>query len=123
MKYWEHLKQFQILIPLGIKRHHKTKLCVPVITLPINDNLKFLGNIKQGFKITKADDPTFRNINRLFVLLFINGNDDPTRGSSDIYYMPLVEINALIDNKPFFDQPVKNKQEAYKKLIEMSKKW
>ena len=36
--------------------------------------------------------------------------------------MSLVEIkdfNALIDNKPFFDQPVKNKQEAYEKLIEM----
>ena len=36
--------------------------------------------------------------------------------------MPLVEIkdfNALIDNKPFFDQPVKSKQEAYEKLIEM----
>ena len=38
--------------------------------------------------------------------------------------MPLVEIkdfNALIDNKPFFDQPVKNKQEPYQKLIEMSR--
>ena len=38
--------------------------------------------------------------------------------------MPLVEIkdfNALIDNKPFFDQPVKNKYEAYEKLIEMSR--
>ena len=37
--------------------------------------------------------------------------------------MPLVEIkdfNALIDNNPSFDQPVKNKQEAYKKHIEMS---
>ena len=36
--------------------------------------------------------------------------------------MPLVEIkdfNALIDDKPFFDQPLKNKQEAYKRLIEM----
>ena len=34
--------------------------------------------------------------------------------------MPLVEIkdfNAIIDNKPFFDQPVKNKQ----KPIEMSR--
>ena len=33
--------------------------------------------------------------------------------------MPLVEIkdfNALIGNKLFFDQPVKNKQETYKKL-------
>ena len=38
--------------------------------------------------------------------------------------MPIVEskdFNALIDNKPFFDQPVKTKQEAYGKLIEMSK--
>ena len=40
--------------------------------------------------------------------------------------MPLVEIkdfNALIDNTPFFGQPVKHKQEAYKKLIEMSKNY
>ena len=38
--------------------------------------------------------------------------------------MPLEEIkycNVLIDNKPLFDQPVKNKQEVYEKLIEMSK--
>ena len=38
--------------------------------------------------------------------------------------MQLVEIkdfNALINNKTFFDQPIKNKQEAYEKLIEMSK--
>ena len=34
--------------------------------------------------------------------------------------MPLVEIKdfkALLDNKPFFNQPVKNKQEACKKLL------
>ena len=38
--------------------------------------------------------------------------------------MPLVEIkdfNALIDNKPFFDRPVKSKQETYEKLIEISR--
>ena len=36
--------------------------------------------------------------------------------------MSLVEIkqfNALIDNKPFFYQTVKNKQEGYEKLVEM----
>ena len=36
--------------------------------------------------------------------------------------MPLVEIkdfNALVNNKPFFDQPVKNKQESYDKLIKI----
>ena len=37
-------------------------------------------------------DPTFRNINRLFVLSLENGNDDPTRNCVDNYYMPLVEI-------------------------------
>ena len=38
--------------------------------------------------------------------------------------MTLVEIkdfNALIDNKPFFDRPVKSKQETYEKLIEISR--
>ena len=61
-------------------------------------------------------DQTFRNNNRLFALSFKNGDDDPTRYSFDQCYMPLVEIkdfSALIDNKPFFDQRVKNKHEAY----------
>ena len=73
-----------------------------------NNNLNFL------------TDPTFRNINRLFVLSFKNNNDDPTRNSLGGYYMSLVEIkdfNVLIDNKPFSDHPVKNKQQAHKKLI------
>ena len=60
----------------------------------------------------------------MFVILFKNGNVDPSRDSFDKYYMPLVEIkdsNALIDSQPLFDQPVKNKQEAHEKLLEMSK--
>ena len=69
-------------------------------------------------------DPTFININRLFVLSFKNGDNDPTRDSFKKYSMSLVEMkdfNVLIDNKPFFDQPVKKKQEVYQKLIEMSR--
>ena len=68
-------------------------------------------------------DLTFRNINKLFALSFKNGYDDPTKSSFYKYYMSLVEIkdfNALIDNKPFFDQPVKNKQDVYEKRIERS---
>ena len=122
-----------------------TRLYVPVIIFSINNNIKFLENIMQGFKRTiywnkyrseittqpknnNLDyliDPTFRNVNRLPVFfLFKNGDSDPTRNSFDKTYMPLVQIkdfNALIDNKPFFDQPVKNKQKAYEKLIEMSR--
>ena len=67
-------------------------------------------------------DPTFSNIDRLFVLSFKNGDNDPTRDSFEKYYMSLEEIkefNTLIDNEPFFDQTVKNKLEANKKLIKM----
>ena len=58
----------------------------------------------------------------MFVVSFKNSNNDLTRDSCDKYYMPLVEIkdfDALIDNKPFFYQPVKNKQEPYEKPVEM----
>ena len=63
-------------------------------------------------------DKTFRNINIFFGFSFENGNNDPTKNFPDKYYMPLVEnkgLNALIDNKPIFDKPVKNKQEAQEK--------
>ena len=103
---------------------------VSVVTLSINDNIKFLENIMQAFKRTiswnkyrskiktqpktnnldRLIDPTFININRLFVLLFKNGNDDPTRNSFDRYDVPFVEIkdfDALIDNKPFFISQLK----------------
>ena len=115
-----------------------TKLYVSVITLSINDNIKSLGKIKQGFKRTifwnkhMSEITTqtkynnldylihlaFGNINILFALSFKNINNDPTRNFLDKYYMPLVKgFNALIDNKPFFDQPVK--KQAYEKLFEM----
>ena len=66
-------------------------------------------------------DPTFTNVNRLFVLLFENENK---RTSFSKYYVPKVEIkdfNVLTDGKPFFEIPVKNKKEAYEQIIEMSK--
>ena len=38
-------------------------------------------------------------------------------------FMEIKDFNALIDNKPFFDQPVKKnkKQETYEKLIKISR--
>ena len=61
----------------------------------------------------------FRNINRLFVYSFENGVNDHTRNSCVKYYMSLVEIsfNALIDNKPFFDQLIKNKKKRRLKIF------
>ena len=34
-----------------------------------------------------------------------------------------MQLLALIDNKPFFHQSIKNKQEAYEKLVEMSRSY
>ena len=112
--------------------------------MSINDNIKTLENIKQGFtrtiswskyrselitqpKNNNLDyliDPVLKNISRLFVLSFKKGNNDPTRNSFDKYYTSLVEIkdfNALINNKAFFDQPVGKKQVAHEKLVAMSR--
>ena len=78
-----------------------TKLYVAVVTLPINGKIKFFENLKQGFKRTISwskyrseitaqsknntldymIDPTFRNINRLFVFLFKSGKNDSARNS------------------------------------------
>ena len=84
----------------------------PVVTLPINDNIKFLENINPCFKRTTfwnkckskitiqpknnnldyLIDTIFRNINRLCFLSLKNNNDDPTRDCFDEYYKPLVKI-------------------------------
>ena len=45
------------------------------------------------------------------------------RDSFSDYYVPNVEIkdfNVLIDGKSFFDLPVKNEEETYEKIIDMS---
>ena len=64
-------------------------------------------------------DPTFKNINRLFVLLFISGNNDPTKSSFDKYYMPLVNIknfNILIEKNSISDQPVEKNKKHMKNM-------
>ena len=112
---------------------NSAKLHVSVATLSINDNIKFLENLKQGFKRTISGNKyrpeiitqpknnnldymihsTFRNINRLFVLPFKGGENDPTRNSFDKNYRPLVKINdfnTLTDTKPFLDQLVQTQK-------------
>ena len=73
-------------------------------------------------------DPTFMEVNRLFVLSFEGIEESNAqkyhRDSFSHYYVPNVRIkdfNVLIDGKKFFGLPVKNEEEAYEKIIEMSK--
>ena len=65
-------------------------------------------------------DPQFIKVNRLFVLSFQN---EDYRISFSKYYTSNVEIreNVLIDAKNFFDTPIKYKEEAYEKVIEMGR--
>ena len=125
-----------------------TKLYFPVISLSKENDTKLLKILKSGFKRTikwnkyrpqitiqlqnndliYLIDPTFTNVNRLFGLPFekIAGENNTAkdyRDSFSHYYVPNIEIkdfNVLIDGKSFFDLPVKNKEEAYEKIIDMS---
>ena len=64
-------------------------------------------------------DPTFIKVNWLFFLSFEN---EDNRIFFSKYHTPNVEIkdfNLLTDGKSFFNTPIKNKEEAYEKTIEM----
>ena len=111
------------------------KLYVPVVTFSAENDNKLLEQLKSGFRRTikwnkymsqmsnqnknnnlnYLTDPTFSNVNRLFVLSFENEDD---RTSYYKYYVPNVEIkdyNVLIDDNVFFELPVKNIEETYEK--------
>ena len=117
-------------------------LYAPVVTLSKDDNDELLNNLKSGFKrvitwnkylsqmfnqsannnLNFLIDPTFTNANRLFVLSYINDDANrDNRASYSKYYLPEVKIKDLIDRKSFFDLPVKNENEAYEKIIEITR--
>ena len=117
------------------------KLYVPIVTLSKNDEIKLLTNLKSGFKTeiiwnkyrsqmtTKAVnnnlkiliDPTFTNVNRLFVLAYQTTDD---RQSYSQFYLPKVMVkdyNVIIDKLAFFDLPIKTEEETYEKIIDISR--
>ena len=116
------------------------KLFVSVVTLSKENDIKLLEQLKTGFKRTikwnkyksqmsiqpqnnnlnSLIDPTFTNVNRLFVLSFPRNNNTDSRFSFSDYYVPKVKVNyfnVLIDGKSFFDLPVKNDKKLMKKLL------
>ena len=115
-----------------------TKLYVSVVTLSAENGNKLLEQIKTGFKrIIKSNkcrsemsnqtknnnlnyliDPQFTDVNRLFVLSFEN-EEDRTSFSNIIYIKDFnMEIDG-VDGKPFFEIPVKNKEETYEAIMKM----
>ena len=120
---------------------NECKLSVPVVTLSKDDEIKLLTNLKSGFTreiiwnkyrsqmTTEAAnnnlniliDPTFTNVNRLFVLAYQNAND---RQSFSTFYLPRVmvkDFNVKLDKLAFFNLPIKTEEEAYEKIIDISR--
>ena len=64
-------------------------------------------------------DPTFTNVNILFVLAYQNADD---RQSFSQFYLPKVlikDFNVIIDKLAFFDLPIKTEEETYEKIIDI----
>ena len=99
------------------------KLYIPVVTLSKDDEIQLLTNLKSGFtrelrwnkyrsqmsteavnnNLNILIDPTFTNVNRLFVLAYRNADN---RQSFCQFYLPRVMINdfnVITDNLAFFD--------------------
>ena len=117
------------------------KLYVPAVTLSKDDEIKLLTNLKSGFKreiiwnkyrsqmtaeavnnnLNILIDLTFTNVNRLFVLAYQNADD---RQSFSQFYLPNIMVkdyNVIIDKLAFFDLPIKTEEEAYEKIIDISR--
>ena len=117
------------------------KLYVPSVTLSKDDETKLLTNLKSGFKreiiwnkyrsqmtaealnnnLNILIDTTFTNVNRLFVLAYQTAND---RQSFSQFYLSNVMVkdyNVIIDKLAFFDLPIKTEEEAYEKIIDISR--
>ena len=93
-----------------------TKLYVTVVTLSKENDIKLLEQLKSLFKrsikwnkcrsqmtiqpqnnnLNYLIDPTFTNVNRLFVLSFARNNNTDSRYSYSNYYVPKVKINDLM---------------------------
>ena len=119
------------------------KLYVPVVTLSKDDEIKLLTNLKSGFKreiiwnkyrlqmSTKTAnnnlniliDLTFTNVNRLFVLTYKTADNNDRRSFSR-FFLPnamVKDYNVIIDKLAFFGLPIKTEEEAYEKIIDISR--
>ena len=79
-----------------------------------------MSNQNKNNNLNYLTDPTFSNVNKLFVLSFENEDD---RTSYNKYYVPSVEIkdyNVLIDGNVFLELPIKSIEGTYEKIIQIT---
>ena len=117
------------------------KLYVQAVTLSKDDEIKLLANLKSGFKreiiwnkyrsqmpteavnnnLNILIDPTFTNVNRLFVLAYQNADDIQSFSQFHLPNVTVKDYNVIIDKLAFFDLPIKTEEEAYEKIIDISR--
>ena len=78
-------------------------------TEAINDNLNIL------------IDPTFTNLNRLFVLAYQTADDRQSFSQFYLLKVMVKDFNIIIDKLAFFDLPIKTEEEVYEKIIDISR--
>ena len=64
-------------------------------------------------------DPSFQGVNRLFVMTFLRGGDNPDKNNRRKYYLPrsnLNKYNFIIDGRNFYDNPIESDIEKYREL-------
>ena len=66
-------------------------------------------------------DPTFTNVNRLFVLAYQTADDRQSFSLFDLPKVMVKDFNVIIDKLASFDLPIKTEEEAYQKIIDISR--
>ena len=118
-----------------------TKMYVPVVTLPKEDNKDFIEQQNKEFQRSiywneykpkeineNADanvfkyinlDPSFQGVNRLFVTAYNRVDGQPNRDDQRKYYLPRIDLNKyniIIDGRNFYDNPIESDIEKYGEL-------
>ena len=116
-----------------------TQLFVPVVTLSARDNQKLSKLITKGSERsvywneykTKSENKNMPNeyrhflesnfvgVNRLFVLVYTDENNNAKRFNAQKYYLSkeiIKNYNVIINGKKFYDQPIDSDIKRYEKI-------
>ena len=63
-------------------------------------------------------DPSFQGVNKLFVMAYLRGGNNPDRNNRRKYYLPRSNLNkyVIIDGRNFYDNPIESDIEKYREL-------
>ena len=61
-------------------------------------------------------NPSFKRVNRLFVLSFENENDRTTHSTYNLLKVEIKDYNVMIDGRNFFDQRINSMTKTYKNI-------